>query len=174
MAVAQVRVLDDVGLYVPYHTGGRGRYSGLVGMLGMDANATGLAGGGSVTISITASKDAFGFPFTWVPTFIGVDDNLAAAEEVRVSYNGDGNRLLAFSPAQNALSVRSGSQNTGVFSNLAIPIEPDGEDPVGILTAVWPTNTDTKLYHLHVFGPVYDMQVIARNYEITEMLAGLR
>lgn len=173
MAVSQTRNVNS-GDFIPYHTERRGEPDGLVGVCSKDAEATGAAGGGTVSIIIQARRDIFGFPWTWVPTAIVIEDNLAAAEEVEVTHSADGNRVLGASLRESVLTVRTGSNNHGVKSVVAIPVEPSLEDNTAIILATWPTNTDGKTYHLHVFGPVFDMQWLARNGNISPMLAGLR
>lgn len=173
MAVSATRFVS-AGLYTPYHTLGRGGSNGLVGSLSVDAEATGDSGGGSVTVALNMGRQEFGFPILWVPTVIAIRDNLAAAENVALIYDSTNNRRLAASFHEVVVGLRSGATNTALMSNVSIPVEGDAVAPAGIFAAIWPTNTDTKSYHLHMFGPVFDLQVIAKQGEIDLLAAGVR
>lgn len=174
MAVSVTRSIS-AGLYTPYHAGvGRGAVNGLVGTLQLDAEATGAAGGGTVQIAVSMGREAFGFPLMLVPTFVGVQDNLAAAEVVRVDYRLEGNRRLQASVSTTLTTLRSGTNNAGTVENVSIPIEGVAIAEADILHAVWATNTDTKTYHLHVFAAVFDLQVIAREGLVDLLMAGVR
>lgn len=172
MAVSTTVQMADQ-LYVPYHQEGRGEGNGLVGTLHVDAEATGAAGGGTVTVSLAMSREEFGFPLVFVPTYISAQDNLAAAEEVRLTYNGENPRLSS-SLADAILLVRTAATNQGVFNNASIPIEGNNIASGIVIQMQWITNTDTKVYHMHLFGPVFDLQVIAKNGFVDPMMAGLR
>lgn len=175
MAVStNVNVRD--GIFTPYHQARRTLLNGLVGTLYVDAGSTGAAGGGTHGINIRMRREEFGFPILWVPTLIGVQDNLASAEVVELTYQGSGNRrLIAGAGLREAVTTVATAvgNNVGQMANVTLPIEGRGPDNA-ILSATWATNTDTKLYHLHVFGPVYDLQVISRLGYLDEVAAGLR
>jgi len=174
VAVATTRFVNASGLYVPYHQARRATESGLVGTLDVDAEATGAAGGGEVSITIAMRREEFGFPLLWVPTKVSSRDNLAAAEEVAIFFISAGNRRLSDNVFEVLLAVRQGTTDAAVMENIAIPIEGVSETQQGVLGATWSTNTDTKTYHLHAFGPVYDLQLIARLGLVDPMLAGIR
>lgn len=161
--------------YRPWHTMERGADTGVVGVVAVNAEVTGAAGGGTATIHVKAPRNLFGFPYALVPTFLSTSDNLATAEVVSVSIRAGGNRLLSTSLTQAVLPVvSSGPSNIAVFEHLAVPIEPDQEVSTSIIQALWDTNTDTKVYHVHAFFLVFDLQLIARKGRIPDLLAGLR
>lgn len=171
-----VKVED--GHYVPFHTRWRGGPGGdePVGSLAVDAGATGAAGGGTVSAGITMNAEEFGFRMIWIPTQIYIRDNLATAEDMSFSYEQAGNRRLNTNSTLRVLMTASAqSQNTGLVDGASIPIEPlvattDGR----CMVAIWDTNTDTKSYHLHVFGFAFDMELIARKGGIGPLMSGIR
>ncbi len=164
--------------YVPYHIGQRGGDEGNtpVGTLDVDAEATGAAGGGAVTLRIFLARQVFGFPMMWVPTIVSLLDNLSSAEVAVVRYGVTGNvRMTAGLEQAVTLVANSGTGNAGQTENVTIPIEPSTDSAQEVLQAIWDTNTDTKVYHMHVFGPVYDLQVLAENgARVPNLMAGIR
>lgn len=174
MTVQVTRQVSD-GLYVPYHQASRSVGNGLVGTLFVDAEAVGDSGGGSVSILLQMRREEFGFPLLWVPTLIAVQDNLATAEVVDMVYTAGGNRR-ALGPIGEAVVTVDGAAglNRGQMTNVTLPIEGVALATASIMSADWASNVDTKIYHLHVFGPVYDLQLIARDGYIDDMAAGLR
>lgn len=173
MAVVSNNEVED-GLYVPYHQLGRAGPSGLVGTLHVDATATGAAGGGTVSIVVRMKREEFGFPILWVPTVIALVDNLAAAENAIARYEGAANRRISSTIHQIVTMLQVGTDNIGVVENLTVPIEGITGVDAAIFSGVWDTNTDTKIYHVHMFGPVYDLQMIADQGEIDILAAGVR
>ena len=125
-------------------------------------------------LRVKMAREEFGFPIIWVPTLIVVEDNLASAENVNVSFRSDGNKRLGSSINQVVVPVTVGTANIGLLDNTTIPIESAVDSDENILSATWATNTDGKTYHLHVFGPVFDAQVIARAGHVDMLLAGVR
>lgn len=164
----------SIGEYVPFHQAGRDNPSGIVGTLMANAEATGDATGGEVSITLRMRREEFGFPLLWVPTKIGVRDNLAAAEEVSMFYVASGNRRLNDNFFEVQLAVRQGVTNAAILSNPSIAIEGLGPGQGDVFGATWSTNTDTKTYHLHMFGAVFDLQMLARMGRVEAFLAGLR
>lgn len=160
--------------YVPYHTASRGAPDGMVGFLSVDAEVTGAAGGGTAQVTLLAGREVLGFPWTWVPTNIGSQDNLATAEEVAFRYIAAGNRMLTTDIRETQLAIQSNVTNVAKKVDVALPIEPDSLVAVAIFVLNWPTNVDTKVYHLHMAGPVFDMQWIAKQGAISPLLAGIR
>ncbi len=177
MAVT-VSIEAATGLFVPYRTAHRGGPDGSdpVGTLAINAEAVGAAGGGVVNIFIVMNAEEFGFPLIYLPTAIEVSDNLATAEVVYFAYTSDGNDRLQTSWQEAITTVAEGvnSRNLGFVKSTSIPIDSDGVSNRRVLNAAWPTNTDTKVYHLHTFGPVWDGQLLAKAERLPEMLAGLR
>lgn len=173
MAIDQTRFVRD-GFYTPYHSIGRGVGNGLVGTLQIDAEATGAAGGGIVVIRLKMKREEFGFPLIFIPTYVAVKDNLATAELVTLDYRAAGNRRMSSNVSEMITTLQNNNENAGLTTNTTIPIEGGDRTEQDIMTAVWETNTDTKTYHLHMFGPVFDLQVIARSGLVDPLLAGLR
>lgn len=159
--------------YTPYHAGRRGGVLGSdpVGTLMINAEAVGAAGGGSVTVNITMLREAFGFPLMFVPTIVVMSDNLASAEDSTLTFDSP-RFVTALSQVVTKLSTTNVG-NMGQVPNVAVNLEGDAT-PRTIIQGVWDTNTDTKVYHIHAFGPVYDMQVIAARGYISDIIAGIR
>lgn len=170
--------LTSAGLFVPFRTAMRGGPEGRdpVGTLMVEAEATGAAGGGSVIAGITSVAQPFGFPMLWVPTHISLSDNLAAAEVINFQFRDEGNARLntEIGDAVNALAGSQGNVRTVRELSLVIDVTENGDTALRIMLGSWSTNTDTKTYHLHVYGPVYDAQIMARSDRVPELVAGLR
>lgn len=165
------------GLFVPWRTAKRGGVDGgdPVGTLSLDASATGAAGGGTVTLTITAVDGSFGFHAIWVPTYIALQDNLAAAESPLFSWRAAGNARLDVNLFQTFLSIRgAGTDDVSVMQNATVPIEPDNRTATQVMQAIWATNTDTIVYHIHTFGVLFDAELLARAGRIPDILAGVR
>ncbi len=177
MAVNQDRNMaqETTARYVPWHTRGRGEGNGLVGTLSVDALATGDATGGTVAINLRMTREVFGFPMLFVPTIINTKDNLAAAEEVLFIYTPEGNGRLLSRLEEGVLALDAGGVNTAIMTNTSVPIEGVGSEAnLDVFSVVWNTNTNSLAYHLHMFGPVYDLQVIAKLGILDQLAAGLR
>jgi len=162
MAVAQTRTLGEAGvaLYTPFR--GINRARSMVGTLDVDAIATGAAGGGTVSITLTARPVEFGFKFLWVPTRITLQDNLASVIDVELAITVQGNeRLLGAYTEEVTMRATAAGDNIGNAEAVSIPIECDILAGASIMFARWATNTDAKTYHLKAFGPVYDMEFLA-------------
>lgn len=160
-------------LYVPYHTVMRGGPDGMdpVGSLQVNAEATGDAGGGVVNIILSMLRQPFGFPILWAPTMVSATDNLASAEDVALSFSSG--RLITDMQQTITMVATANAGDLGNAKELGVSLE--GRDAVvTVATATWSTNTDTKSYHLHMFGPVYDLQLIALKGRISDIMAGLR
>ncbi len=173
MSISQTRDIAD-GLYVPYHTASRDHENGLVGTLAVNAEATGDGGGGVVVILLRTRREEFGFPLLWVPTQVTLTDNLATAVDVILTMEPAGNRRLNASMNQRVAMAQVQSANMGNLVDITIPIEGVDETQQNILQAEWETNTNAKTYHVHMFGPVYDLQMIARLGHIDPLVAGIR
>ncbi len=177
MAIDSTVFLSAIGLFVPFRTAQRGGKEGAdpVGTVMIDAGVTGAAGGGTVRLSVAGTGTEFGFPMLWVPTMISTQDNLSAAEVVTLLWRNEGNDRLNTVIQEARLAVAGADFNIMVPNQLGILIDPSGlRVNTNLIQALWSTNTDTKTYHLHVYGPVYDAQLIARGGIVPELLAGLR
>lgn len=176
MAITFTLNAED-GEFVPFHTAVRGGPEGMdpVGTLSVDGGGAGDSSGDPTDIQILFRATMFGFRALFIPTQMVVSDNLAAAEVVAVSYVLTGNRRVNGSLLENVVTI-AGPQasNVGVAELAGLPIE--GTDEVNrlALQATWSTNTNLKLYHLHVFGPVFDLEVVERHGQISELLSGIR
>lgn len=167
------------GTFVPFRTAKRGGPEGSdpVGTIYFDGGATGAAGGGTVTISVTMAKLDFGFHALFVPTFLSVQDTLVTAEEVNLIYDAAGNSRIGAGNGivQGQLAVAGAGVNSAVFTVNGMLIEPSEETQALVLAAQWITNTDTKAYHFHVFGMLFDAEIMAREESrISELLMGVR
>ncbi len=161
MAVAQDRTVANVGLFTPFR--GFDREFGAVGTLYCDAEATGDGSGGTVRINLLMSRLEFGFHPIWVVTNITTTDLLTSAAAVRMAYTSDGNERLSSSLDEAQVAIAApGNTNIAAFTNLSVPIEPDIAAGLRVLSALWATNETGDVYHMHVFGPVYDGEALAR------------
>lgn len=163
----------SAGLYVPFR--GAAREAGAVGTLYIDAEATGDGSGGIVQIHLNMSRIEFGFHPLWVPTHISTQDALASPEVVQVNWSETGNERQSAGLREHVLGITQSSINIAVFTQLGVIIEPNLQAGGRIMTANWATNTNSAAYHLHIFGPIYDGEFLARGKAGTpELLAGLR
>ncbi len=162
------------GSFVPYHQAQRGAGNGLVGTFSKDALATGDSGSGTVTINLDMRREEFGFPAVIVPLTINTEDDLASLEVVRTTFISAGNPRLEADLAEVVTPVSSGGFQFAVKDNVAVPLEGLDRTQRTVLSALWATNADGKKYHLHMYGLVYDLQLIARNGFVDPLMSGLR
>lgn len=161
MSVVTVTQMADQ-LYVPFR--GFDREAGMVGTLSVDINVTGDASGGTILGQLNMNFLEFGFHPIWVPTRVGGRDNLATAEEILLSYLQAGNERIATDIDEGRLALTINGINRIQFEHLAVPIEPLSGGGL-VLQGFWLSNVDTKLYHIHAFGPIYDAEALARGKE---------
>ncbi len=163
--------------FLPFRTGERGGGDGgdPVGTCAIDAQAVGDGSGGTVAVNITASRLQFGFHPLMVPTYVVARDNLAAAEVVQLAYSGVGNeRLTGTSFLEHLLSLAgAGSVNSARFRESGLIIEPSVVTGAIVMTAKWITNTNAKIYHLHVYMNVWDAELMALSGRIQGVLTGV-
>ncbi len=169
------------GLYVPFR--GFDREAGPVGTLDVQSQTVADVSGGTVALNVRWNYEEFGFHMIWIPTMITIIDTLAAAETVEVLYRGLGNERIADFHGEIVTTVSSGftARNIGKVAELGFPFEANvdaRETPQGIISAGWATNTNLLLYELHIFGPVYDAEALARGKQEGKspdvLLAGVR
>lgn len=169
-----VAVADS--LYVPFR--GFDREAGAVGTLFVDGNATGDAGGGNIVIRVFMGFIEFGFHPIWVVTRMSALDDLATPEVVNVAIANAGNERLDADLQENVLTLAGFDLNVANFGHLGVPIEPDSSTTGTVLIATWSTNTDTKAYHFHAFGLLYDAEAMARGKQkgrsADPLLGGIR
>ncbi len=176
MSVSVTRNVS-AGLYVPFR--GVDRLVSPVGTLAIDATVTGDASAGTVSIALAMEFDEFGFHPIWIPTRINAIVNNAGVDEVEFTYQPAGNeRLSGVLTEEITTRVTVGGDNVGNAVFLAVPIEPDQKAPADVFTVRWETNTDTKVYHLHLFGVLYDAQAMSQRKDpgsrIDTFMAGVR
>lgn len=177
MAVQISRAVADVGLYVPFR--GFDREVGPVGTLSVDAQITGSASGGAVTLVITMARVEFGFHPIWIPTRVASNDELNTPEVVEFVFSQAGNERLNadYREAQLAAAVAGGT-NVAIFEALGVAIEPQEALATAVLTMIWSTNIDTDTYHMHVYGILYDGEALARGLRAgkgaDQLLGGVR
>lgn len=176
MAVVTLTAADDadLALYVPFRTSSRGGRDGgdPVGTLSINAGATGAAGGGTVTITITMGHIIHGFHPLFVPTYVSISDSLTTAEEVSLAYNSGGNERLVGSLTEAELLIAVAGQNAKRFQSSGLLIEPV-RGGGSVMSAVWQTNTDTKTYHLHIFGYMFDAELLVTAGRLEGLSSGL-
>lgn len=173
MSVTGTVTVGD-SLYVPYRTAKRGGEDGgdPVGTLSIDGEVTGDSGSGLAVINVTSRKFEHGFHPLIVPTLVSINDDLAAAEEVRFSLINTGNERINDNIHEVQLAVRA-DVNVARFDRSGFIIEPDSLPGANIMSAVWQTNTDTKVYHLHVFCFMFDAELIAASGKLAGVLGGV-
>jgi len=159
MAVSTTR-FASAGLYVPYR--GVDRAVGMVGTLAIDAQTTGDGSGGAVSLLVAFARLEFGFHLIYVPTRVSTFDSLVTPEVVMFQYDPAGNERVADSLREASLAIAGFGGSSATFDKLGVPIEPDQETATSCLVAQWTTNTNALVYHLHVFGVVYDAEHMAR------------
>lgn len=162
------------GLYTPFQTKKRGANGSPVGTLYVDVGAAGAAGGGTVTAALAMRRIEFGMVIAWIVTGMAVSDTLVTAEAVQLAFFRQGNVRLASEIVFSALPVAVSGQNAVGVEPMAVPIEGVNQTQADIFKAIWSTNTDTKGYHVHLFGPVYDLELIAKSGYVPDLLAGIR
>lgn len=177
-----VTVSFSAGLFVPFRTAKRG--GGVnsgggdpVGSFYIDGDLTGDASGGTATMVLAMARLEFGFHPIFVPTHIDASDNLATAEIVQLIYDPVGNARLSAGNGirQSKLSVAGSSTNDLLFDASGVLIEPSEVLQANVLDLVWKSNTDTKIYHFHVFGMMFDAEIMAREYvKVSELMMGVR
>lgn len=177
MSVTSIAAVAN-GTYEPFHTEVRAgpNSEDPVGTVAVDSGVTGDASGGTVTIGVSMRPQEFGFRLLWIPLSIVLRDNLAGQDLVNLNYLSVVNdRLDAVVEEFITMEDAAQSLNMGLSKMYALPIEVSyGTSGGNVLTAVWATNTDTKIYHLHVFGPVFDLEVMAREGKVHPLMAGIR
>lgn len=169
-----VNALLENGLFVPYHQAERGQGNGLVGTLSVDAAGTGDASGGTFSLNIQMSRQEFGFTPVFVPTAIYCQDDLATLEVVRLAYLSQGNRRLQSDLVEVVTPVAQSGFNFGQKLEVSVPIEGRDRTDRTVFVGVWFTNTLNEVYHVHMFGPVYDLEILARSGYVDPLMAGLR
>ncbi len=156
------------GLFVPY----RGTMQGLqpAGTVEVAMQATGAAGGGTVTLHLVASKIEFGFHPILTLTAVASFATVVVAGEVFFQYSAVGNERMQ----QSVLTLPKTEVDSGGFTmanwlgeELPIPIEPFIDSAVAqasriVASIQWTTNTDTASYNAAVFALVWDMEALAR------------
>jgi len=172
-----VSVQVDLGgaLFVPVMQrprGGRG-YGFPVGTLAVNAEATGAAGGGVVSIQLQATRTMFGFRVLLVPTKVISQSELAAVEAVAFVWRQVGNRRLNMDLVQVAQEVASGDHFAEVDA-IGILIEPTDDTLRDVCNVNWQTNTDTKVYHAHVLFAVYDLEILEKHGSLSSLVTGVR
>lgn len=165
------------GVFTRYRGVKRGiGQGGPVGTWMVDAGATGDSGGGSVKVNVQMEDIDFGFGAIVVPTLIGTRDSLVAAENVLIVFTTANERIHTGGIEDHIIQTRIGSQNRGSLDKVNVALSVDGPGPGTVMIAEWDTNTDTKEYHLHVYGVVYDEEAMARlanDLVISGALAGI-
>lgn len=175
MAVSTSVVMDPGG-YVPLMQKVRFGPNGLVGTYSKSFNTTGAAGGGGVTISVTATRQMFGFAAIIVPTLIVSLDTLATPEGLRFLWIATGNRRVRLQAdiTQVITPVTVASINLGRLDVSGIMIEGRNKSEQNVFQAIWPTNTDGKIYQIKMFAMVYDAEMLEKHGQVAGLLEGIR
>lgn len=175
MAVEDTTTIASAGLFVPYRTAMRAgmHRTEPVGTLFIRGTVTGAAGGGTAIINISMAVQEFGFHAIWVPTTIVLQDSLASLEGIIFQYDDRGNERLATDIIEHVTPTTINSQQRGSVETTGVIIDPNVAGGNVVLKATWQTNTDTKVYIMTAFGPIWDGQVMAREGGVPEAFSGL-
>ncbi len=163
------------GLFVPYHTRVRGGEDGKdpVGTVQVDGEATGDGSAGTVAVNIRMVREQFGFACMWVPTYIEIGTTENAVNVCEFRYRQEGNARLSGDMVEIVTTVAAFTQDGALLQLRGMPLEGVGVALVDVLRITFPSNTNTDFYHLHAFGPIYDLEVIRRKGGIAELIAGV-
>lgn len=177
MAVTGTIAVEN-SLYTPFQTRMRGGAYGEepVGTLSVDGVVTGAAGGGTAKINITMKRIEFGMVVMFVPTIVVLRDGLATAEDVQFNWVNSGNirTNVEFLVRVEMVDTIVTQINAGKVDPAGILIEGVDQTERFIAQVSWATNTDTIVYELHMFGLIYDAEVIAKRGGISQLMAGIR
>lgn len=163
------------GLFTPFFQEVRGGHDGKspVGTVHVNISDVGEAGGGTVSLNLFMSRLTFGFRAIIAPTLIVTADNLAAAEAVRLGF-AIGNLRLGVGLFEAELAVASEGGNRARFEPSGFVLQHDEVSSDVVMSVVWSTNTDTKVYDVDMFAAVFDAEVIEKHGSISDFLAGVR
>lgn len=166
------------GLFTPFPTLYRGGRDGSqpVGTLFVDATATGDSGGGVIVMNITGVRSQFGFRTAWIPLYIQAsDDDGGVPKQFALGYRAEGNTRLSSTLTEVLSGVSDGTGLfAGPFQNTGILIESDSRTAAAVMRMQASVNTDGKVYHFHVYGPVYDRELLAKHGKLDELYTGVR
>ncbi len=168
MSVSATIVFATDVLYVPFRGSGR-QYS--VGTFQVRGSVVGDGSGGTATILLSMVGDELGFPALYVPTLITVQDQLATAEVVRITYvqaglervgSGGANFVRAITP------VTVAATNFGELagSSPILSVVHGLQAAVNVMSALWATNETGDTYQFLLYGLVYDEQYQARRTDL--------
>jgi len=152
--------------------GGRG--SACVGTYDQDVEVTGASGGGTVTLSASWQGLEWGFrPIIVIMAVTGQANSDPG--NVRISYVPTGNRRLQgeLTYAYDMVAV-GGNFLTPEYAFPRVAVEPRVGDNVDVfMRMIMDTNTDTTNYHMHLFGLVFDVELMGRMGRYQELIAAL-
>lgn len=151
-----------------------GRRGACRGTYDQDVEVTGAAGGGTATLAARWVGNEWGFVPIMVIMAVTVQANTDPGF-VRVSYVDTGNRRLQgeLTYAYDTVVV-DGNHITPEYAFPKVPIEPrDGPSVDLFMRAVFDTNTDTKIYHMHIFGLVFDAEWMSRSGDYRELIQAI-
>lgn len=138
---------------------------GAVGTFSIDMQGVGDSGGGTVTLNLQASRTPFGFRAALVPIAVSVQVTTDPGN-VFFSYSDNNNFRL-----DGAANIQYASDLIQVGSEFFLPeqvvprvgIEPVTKVAANVFTVRFTTNTDATVYHLHMFGIVFDRERMAKH-----------
>ncbi len=150
------------------------RVSTCVGTYDHDFEGTGDGSGGTLTLSLSFDGTEWGFDPIIVITAVSVRIS-SDPTNVGIVYEVTGNRRLA-----DDLGFASGTvSNQGQFLNPEyvlprIAIEPQKGQVTGVfLRALFDSNVNSAIYHFHVWGLVFDAEIMAASGDYREIVAAL-
>jgi len=164
------------GLFVPFmqRTRGGDSHGSPVGTVTLDATDTGDGSGGTATVSVSIRRTMFGFRTLVIPTSIVTFDNLAAVEPIRLEFQFAGLRRLVAVHQFVRTSVRHNATNMSELGDLGIVLESNLEAATDALAVQWETNTNSVVYHVHLYGVVYDLEILEKYGTLDPLMAGVR
>lgn len=139
------------------------REDGLVGTFSIDVGATGDASGNPLTVIAQMQRGVWGFPALLVTHAMSVNAVAQDPGFANLGYLAVGNRRIQgdLRFATDFILV----DNDYWMTESVIPriiVEPT-EALASIFVTTFATNADTKVYHLHVAGLVYDLNQLVKS-----------
>lgn len=164
------------GHFVPYR--GPSNIVNPTGSIEIAMTGTGDGSGGFFNLNLLANRIEFGFHPILVLTLVEANDNLAAIAERFLQYSAQGNERLSQAISIPKVALPTGADFTSIWSGseLAVPVEPNGEGTRGLFTVHWDVNTNLEVYFARIFGLLFDAEALAREVgvDMPDIFYGVR
>lgn len=127
-----------------------------------DGEVTGASGGGTASVNISWDATEFGFRPILVVTMAqiqaGTDPGNVKIDAIDAGTRHSETTSFAYDPVNVAGTFFSPEH---VLPRMPIELAEPAESPLVFMRAVFTTNTDLTVYHLHIGGVVYDVEELA-------------